>query len=474
MKPLHRYAVIDEYTLAELRMKYESADTRGRIALLKLLSRHTPEGPPYEIAVLAANDPDVRIRHWLATNIDNLDYGGGFDWAKYSEVAHRLKSENQDRFLEFAQSQPDYQGDPARDLERKLQNDPEPLIRAAFFEKPSQFGFLPDVETVENQFREATHLERLALVRNPRLPSALIYRLLDPDDQDLLVTIDERKKLVLALLTNHQAFTRLATIPSYPRHDADGNIETLWRVLEKWVKLVETDPDALSVAFQAYRVLGTDEDTNNEFRGTGSETLGQQMRREKMDAVKAAAYSDIKNPQLREAILQSCSKWDTKTLELGLADEEERCQKIAASKSPEAKLPQSFRERLIDYVTNPSWHWRIVSRAILLAAMLFMWSRASTDFETVVLVAMALLYVFIHGVYAWAQENTMMFGLRQFEHTKKLRQITGEKLPPDVAQSQEAEVEAAIKKSLKPFFVDSVFSYLVVAICALALLRLLL
>src|SRR5262245_7802142 len=106
MKTLRRYAVIDEYTLEELRLKYRSADSRGRIALLRLISRHTKtsynDQVPYEIAVLAASDPDARVRHWLVLNVEDLSYWAGFDWAKYLEASNRLEPE--DRFLEFAKS----------------------------------------------------------------------------------------------------------------------------------------------------------------------------------------------------------------------------------------------------------------------------------------------------------------------------------------------------------------------------------
>ena len=61
---LGRYAVLDAYTLEELRREYARADAKRRISLLKKLNRQS--GIPSEIAGLAVKDPGVDVREWIA------------------------------------------------------------------------------------------------------------------------------------------------------------------------------------------------------------------------------------------------------------------------------------------------------------------------------------------------------------------------------------------------------------------------
>jgi hypothetical protein len=60
-------------------------------------------------------------------------------------------------------------------------------------------------------FHEATHLERLALMRNPELwcGNKLIQRIFDYENQELGLTLEERKELIGAFLANKEALAQL-------------------------------------------------------------------------------------------------------------------------------------------------------------------------------------------------------------------------------------------------------------------------
>lgn len=76
---LYRYAVIDAYTLEELRHEYKNSDIKGRIRLFKRLHKmgyHAGYIVPYEIALLALEDSNAELRQWIAQHAW-LDYR---DW----------------------------------------------------------------------------------------------------------------------------------------------------------------------------------------------------------------------------------------------------------------------------------------------------------------------------------------------------------------------------------------------------------
>lgn len=59
---------VDEYALQQLRVDYLASSSRGRIRLLKRLQR-TYWGVPSELARLAGEDSDSRVRAWYAKGL---------------------------------------------------------------------------------------------------------------------------------------------------------------------------------------------------------------------------------------------------------------------------------------------------------------------------------------------------------------------------------------------------------------------
>ncbi len=253
MEGLSRYEVPDAYILEELKRDYQSSDVRGRIRLLKKL-----RFPPYEIARMAVEDPHVEVRQWIARNGEKLDYDE-------SNLGERLK------------------------------NDPDPFVRACLRENPHIFfGVLPSLSDWKTYFDEATHLERLALVRNPQIYDPLIEQIFDLDVQELGITLDERRELLLAFLTNAKSLRRkrddLESLDGFAFASAMKFFSQLWKLASKWsVKS--------GIPYAVYRWIWAD------------------------DKTKAETYKNCEESVLRGAILENSDGSDTRTMNLGMKDE---------------------------------------------------------------------------------------------------------------------------------------------------------
>mgnify|MGYP001228418968 FL=1 len=263
---LYRYGAIDAYTLEELRHEYRNSDIKGRIRLFKRLQKMGYYAP-YEIALLALED--VELRQWMARHATRLDY--------------------RDR-------DPDNPGErieqPERNLEDRLKDDPDPFVRACLRENSHVFGIFDFINNWESYFRESTHLERLALVRNPEVCEELIEHIFDPEDTHLGIGIKERSELVKAYLTNAESIRR------------SFQSSKLWELISKW-PIFPGSPQAFVYLFL-----------------------------EASDGTKAKVYQACDEPVFRQCILKNCTERDIDTLKLGMKDTDERCREIALSKKP--------------------------------------------------------------------------------------------------------------------------------------------
>jgi hypothetical protein len=78
---MSRYEMCDEYTLEELKRKYQRFNPEKRIQLLQEIYSHDCQ-PPYEIALLAVQDQNVEVREWMARHGKYLDYR---EWRRVNE-----------------------------------------------------------------------------------------------------------------------------------------------------------------------------------------------------------------------------------------------------------------------------------------------------------------------------------------------------------------------------------------------------
>jgi hypothetical protein len=321
---LSRYTVIDAYTLEELRRQYRSSDVPGRIRFLAQF-RKADDGPrvstealPFDIVFSAAQDDNVEVRQWIARN-------GCFDMQN------------------FVQSLVDGVSDPIDAIVNHLKSDPDPFVRACLYENQALFG----LGNAEAAFGNATHLERLALVRNPALVRAtkLIQRLFDPDNTELEINLDQRRELALAFISNPEAQRdsrcngglfgsgqRIGPGDNWALYESSNHWSSIWRLAAKW------SPESL-VAHYVYENIFTD------------------------DATKEEVYRQSGNACFRGTILEGCSS--TEILKIGMKDSDGYCRFTAFSKIPrwlysldpagsEAILSSDDKDALLGLARNDS------------------------------------------------------------------------------------------------------------------------
>jgi hypothetical protein len=191
--------------------------------------------PPIEIALLAVEDSHVEVREWIARHGKYLDY------QERSDADH-----------------------PERNLWSRLKNDPDPFVRACVHENPTLLTkFFFDREEWRAAFRNATHLERLALVRNPALNETLIEQIFDHEDQELGITLEARAELVKAFLTNHHAIRgsfrgKYDFIEGLDSYYTRRHFSRLWKLISKWPEGTGNLPYAV------YRYVGAPDETKAE------------------------------------------------------------------------------------------------------------------------------------------------------------------------------------------------------------------
>lgn len=298
---LARYDANDAYILEELRREYQASDAKGRIRLLKRLHRAAPNmGVPLVVALMALEDPHVEVRQWIARHGESLTSGADPTLSLLATVLEPLGG---------------FQ--PGEDtLADKLKNDPDPFVRACLRENPEVFNFIL-ADSWKQAFAEATHLERLALMRNPKVHAGLIERVFDCEDNELGVAPNERSELVMAYLTNAEALkpSRGLGTRDWPEkaatfwesgdwHAIERHFSRLWTLIAKW------PGDTGDIQSWVYRVVGAPDQT------------------------RAEIYRSCDVPGWRLAILESCDEDDTETLALGSADLDAGCCQLAYSKIP--------------------------------------------------------------------------------------------------------------------------------------------
>jgi hypothetical protein len=254
---LLRYKYADPYTLEELKREYVGSDWRGRVRLLRC---HLRRGDlPHEIAETALKDAHVEVRQW---------------WARHAPLSDEGRKE--------------------------MLKDPDAFVRACLWENPHCLPYANLRVDWKAAFHGCSRMERLALVRNPKVPQELVERVFDRSDTDLVIDVTERHELALAALANDALFRDLdreagltdgPTGDGYSRYLADRFLTTLWEKASAW-------PDDAAVRYLTYQHVSA------------------------FDEVKASAYQKS-STGLRAAILENCGPGDRETLGLAMDDSDE-------------------------------------------------------------------------------------------------------------------------------------------------------
>jgi hypothetical protein len=354
---LARYENPDPYTLMELKREYNERDCHGRIRLLRRLAR---TGDLHrEIKQLAAEDEHGLVRQFVA---------------RFAYLDEELKA--------------------------LLKRDRDELVRASVWENASVHFWSCD-DWCE-AFKAASHLERLAMVRNRHVSMELVEKIFDLENQELELEMDKRRELACAFLTNEPALNRgqLSYMDWCERvdpHDAVGflnlqekdrrHFDKLWALASKW----PSAPIELGVRYWVYRYVGAD------------------------DKTKAETYRTCGDyPALRKAILRntraavdlyggSSSAEDTATIKLGLEDKDHECRHLAAQKAAANRRderPETWR--FLRHATPPAIG--VMLLAIIVADLFPEYERALLKYVVTpvsVLLVVVFMSVLIGGIHVW-------------------------------------------------------------------------
>jgi hypothetical protein len=337
--PLSRYYHLDEYTLEELKFRYRISDAKNRIELIKeLQAGHTFGSIPDEIALLAVEDPIPEVRGWFARH-----------GLAHDEVFYRLR------------------------------NDPDPFIRASLLENPhysSVAAPLVDnyVSAMTAMFPRLTQMERLALMRNPRVSHTLTEKVLDPDDKYLNLDMGSRRDLAIAWIYANAGRPR----------DYEEKItfsKKLWFLAAKWplsIKLDSGEEEGSYFPATVYEYVDVDDDT------------------------KAEHYRECKHPALRQCVLKNCTKnVDDITLNLGLHDSDEECRELARS------IIGEDNSLTLKAKTYGMYALKGLAYLITLALIYLMFWKFSAPFETALFAVVVIALVGIRGFYLNWRETTL-------------------------------------------------------------------
>ena len=354
---LARYASPDPYSLNELKSEYRECDCQRRIRLLRRVAR--AGGLPDEIKQLAAEDEHGFVRQFIA---------------RFAYLDEELKT--------------------------RLRADPDELVRASVWENASVYFY--SFERWCGAFKAASHLERLAMVRNPHVSRELVEKIFDLENQELELEMDKRRELACAFLTNEPALNngQLSYMDWCERvdpHDAVGflnlqekdrrHFDKLWALASKW----PSAPIELGVRYWVYRYVGADDKTKAEtYRTCGD------------------------NSALRKAILRntratvdpyggSSSTEDTATIKLGLEDKDHECRRLAAQRAAATRRderPQTWR--FLGRASPPVFF--VVLLAMIGADLFPEYERVLVKYVVTpvsVLWGVAVMSVLIGGIHAW-------------------------------------------------------------------------
>jgi len=364
---LSRYDLEDEYVLEELRREYQCAEAAGRIRLLQQL-----QGPrrdrqiPFEVARLAVEDASAEVRQWLARHGQLLDY-------RYRETPIEAMARHVLRIVSRASNdglsmrgveavaqhilggtQPAGEEAPEKNLAARLRYDPDPFVRACLHENPGWAGF-PRMSSDERGrcFREANHLERLALMRNTGVSEDLVPKVFDFHETELGLTRKEREELVLGFLTNPEIPKRWGTrsreknpekwgyrgYTDLPLPPDSVHSSTFWELIAQWPEDAQRIKHAVFSTIQNVgehtRTKVYAACTDPFLRRTILETCGADDPEYVQDSLKA--LSSLKDPLRRKILLGGLKENDT--VKAALQDADDECRAMAYARARQLEGP---------------------------------------------------------------------------------------------------------------------------------------
>jgi hypothetical protein len=426
-KAPHRYQRWDEYTIAEVGRRFTSGTREDR---LELLSECYAEGRslPYEIASQVLDDPDPTIRLWMAKHARNLDLRERI-WTPRPEHKPSAptavnpftgqpftgsESDNEDAEEANEKRKPeDEYKHPDRNLWGRLEQDADPLVRAALYENPEAHRYAA--------LNDLPQIKRLAYMRNPEharcgaIASDQILAVFDPSDKTLEITESQREELALAYLAN-PAVIAFSQDHSCHENDECGpnkcptNRRRLWSLLAAF-------PSA-AVGERGFRFLGSE------------------------DKLKAEVYRHTEDRWLRMELLLGARETDVELLKLGAADKEECCREVAGNKFVD---PNDARAKELGILPDTPWGkyvWTGLTSAVPPAIGWLAFGLVHTPFERLILALLGLLYLGMIAVNIGREVEWEKMWITFDAEFRKLRRLAGEQLSEDEQGNQRWEYAA--------------------------------
>jgi hypothetical protein len=289
-------ATIDAYAIRAWMIEYDSLKSamQKRAFLRKL--NIAKISLPAEFLDLVFSDESAAIRAWAAGHLPTCK--------DYSEIDKPVQT---------------------RDYEPAILVDPEPVVRAALWSNPGckQLPFARNVEEwvqtdkwVHSDWKERllamSHIERLGLMRNPKLSKHLVLALLEASSEELGITRNEHDEIVTAAALNPALIgdSRFHgrdewMVDSYPNPPCEEYAK-MWDVcLDRW----------MGDQLVPYRYLSY-------IQTTPKKKLQTYERLNDGDGDRYKAL-------LREAVIRSCDLNDKDVLKLACEDPDKECRKVA-------------------------------------------------------------------------------------------------------------------------------------------------
>ena len=412
-----RYEYLDAYTGEELRRRYQSLGPKGRIHLMTRLSR---EGQlSHEVVQWAVEDQNAEVRMWACLH---------FSFGSEHEIP--------------------------------LSKDPDELVRASFWEGIVRAD---DRWWLEN-FKRASTMERLAMMRNPLVGLKLVHALFDPEESELKLDLWTRRDLAMAYLSNERALKRgQGSYADFRKavgsDDAWGytsmqtdykeHFHSLWRLAAKW-------PREYGIPWSVYRHVPADE------------------------ATKAAAYQTCDHPDLRRRILENdlppvygdgpdgadyCMERlarragkPSELLKLALEDSDEECRNLAARLAPQVpeKPPKAYL-RIV---------WKALISLIMLGFALALFATAKTRSETILFALVILVYGECAVLASWLElvlrEQSALAAQRHLRISELLKDPELSVRVKKQAKGDLEDLQKDVYKSIRARFVTVVAYWLLV------------
>ena len=227
---IEKYCIENSLTKLELENLYNSSTEKARVEITKEFNKGTSR---YSMP-----------RHWGELVIKNGSLSEKIALAKHGIFLNQ------------------------EDLVQTLKNDKDILIRCALYE--NEYFHMHEQEEL---FKSSSHIERLAMMRNPKLDERLILKIYNVDKNEFNLSDDERKELIFALCINKEFIKKITHEPGHwaffeLNHWNESFCEDLYDEAFKWRT---KDPKVARITFgtfpcpadkklEIYRKLKDDDD----------------------------------------------------------------------------------------------------------------------------------------------------------------------------------------------------------------------